>query len=63
MLSRLDVRELYERSKDGKSNRWDKVGEIVKILRYVSTGGWRWPGHFLQAVERTANRARRSPKN
>src|SRR5437867_9609815 len=28
-----------------------------------STGGWRWPGHFLQAVGRTANRARRSPKN
>ena len=34
MLSRLDVRELYERSKDGKSNRWDKIGEIVKI-RFV----------------------------
>ena len=31
MLSRLDVRELYERSKDGKSNRCDKIGEIVKI--------------------------------
>ena len=31
MLSRLDVRELYERSKHGKSNRWDKIGEIVKI--------------------------------
>lgn len=34
MLSRLDVRELYERSKHGKSNRWDKIGEIVKI-RFV----------------------------
>ena len=34
MLSRLDVRELYERSKDGKSNQWDKIGEIVKI-RFV----------------------------
>ena len=30
MLSRLDVRELYERSTHGKSNRWDKIGEIVK---------------------------------
>jgi hypothetical protein len=34
MLSRLDVRELYERSTHGKSNRCDKIGEIVKI-RFV----------------------------
>ena len=34
MLSRLDVRELYKCSKHGKSNRWDKIGEIVKI-RFV----------------------------
>jgi hypothetical protein len=34
MLSRLDVRELYERSTHGKSNRCDKIGEIVKV-RFV----------------------------
>jgi len=30
MLSRLDVQQIYERSKDGKSARWDKVSQVVK---------------------------------
>lgn len=31
MLQGVDVKELFERSKDGGDASWDKVGEIVKI--------------------------------
>ncbi len=35
MLQGCDVKELFERSKDGKGASWDKVGEVVK-LKFVS---------------------------
>lgn len=31
MLSGFDVKELFERSKDGGNASWDKIGELVKI--------------------------------
>lgn len=31
MLSGADVKELFERSKDGGGSSWDKVGELVKL--------------------------------
>lgn len=31
MLSASDVKEIFERSKDGGNASWDKIGEIVKI--------------------------------
>lgn len=31
MIRWLDVRELFEHSKDGKDSSWDKIGELVKI--------------------------------
>ncbi len=35
MLSGVDVKELFERSKDGGNSSWDKIGEVVK-LKFVS---------------------------
>lgn len=35
MLSGCDVKELFERSKDGEGASWDKIGEVVK-LKFVS---------------------------
>ena len=35
MLSSVDVKELFERSKDGGDASWDKIGEVVK-LKFVS---------------------------
>src|SRR5207244_4812976 len=31
MLSGLDVKELYERSKDGGDKSWDVIGQIIKV--------------------------------
>lgn len=31
MLSAVDVKELFEHSKDGADASWDKIGELVKI--------------------------------
>lgn len=31
MLSGVDVKELFERSKDGGNSSWDKIGELVKV--------------------------------
>lgn len=31
MLAGCDVKELFERSKDGKGAGWDKIGEVVKL--------------------------------
>src|SRR5206468_1529920 len=34
MLSGMDVKQIYERSADGKASNWDRIGEIVK-LRFI----------------------------
>ena len=35
MLSGIDIKEIFERSKDGRASGWDKVGRVVK-LKWVS---------------------------